>query len=64
MTDSSSSCAGTVEEGKNADLVLLDANPVARAANLHGIWGVVLRGRYLSRDALEKMKEDVAAAYQ
>lgn len=55
---------GTLDEGKNADLVLLDANPVASAANLHGIWGVVLKGRYLSRVAMEKLKEDVAAAYQ
>jgi imidazolonepropionase-like amidohydrolase len=54
---------GAVEEGKIADLVLLDANPVASAANLHGIWGVVLRGRYLSKAALEKMKEEVAGAY-
>lgn len=55
---------GSVDEGKNADLVLLDANPIASAANLHGIWGVVLRGRYLSRAELDKMKEEVAAAYR
>ena len=55
---------GTLDEGKNADLVLLDANPIASTANLHGIWGVVLKGRYLPRVALERMKEEVAAAYQ
>jgi hypothetical protein len=55
---------GTVEEGKNADLVLLDANPVASAANLHAIWGVVLKGQYFSRTMLEKMKDDLAAAYK
>jgi hypothetical protein len=37
---------GTVEEGKQADLVLLDANPVEHVAALHGITGVVRAGRY------------------
>lgn len=54
---------GTLEDGKTADIVLLDANPVESASNLHRLWGVVLRGRYLPKAALEKMKDDVAAAY-
>ena len=53
---------GTVEEGKNADLVLLDANPIASVENLDRIWGVVLKGRYISKSALDKMKDDVEAA--
>lgn len=53
---------GTVDEGKNADLVLLDASPVASVDNLAKITGVFLKGRYFSRAALEKMKSDVAAA--
>ncbi len=55
---------GTIEEGKNADLVLLDANPVDSVENLDRIWGVVLKGRYFSKSALDKMKDDVAAAYK
>lgn len=55
--------SGTVSEGKNADLVILDANPIADSANLDRISGVVLHGKYLSHEALEKMKADVAAAY-
>ncbi|MEJ7687059.1 MAG: amidohydrolase family protein [Variovorax sp.] len=55
---------GTVTEGKTADLVLLDANPVEDAANLGKIAGVILKGRYFAPEALEKMKADVAAAYQ
>ena len=55
---------GLVEEGKNADLVLLDANPVLDAGNLDKIFGVVVHGRYLGKAELEKMKSEVAAAYR
>ncbi|MEO7761760.1 MAG: amidohydrolase family protein [Casimicrobiaceae bacterium] len=54
---------GTVEVGKNADLVLLDANPVADVANLDKISAVVLKGKFFNKTALDKMKSDVAAAY-
>lgn len=54
---------GTVDEGKNADLVLLDANPLTDVANLSKIAGVVLKGKYFSKEALEKLKSDVADAY-
>ena len=55
---------GTVEEGKNADLVLLDANPISAVENLDRIWGVVLKERYYSKSALDKMKDDIEAAYK
>jgi imidazolonepropionase-like amidohydrolase len=51
---------GTVAVGKNADLVLLDANPVASAANLHRINAVVRSGNYYDKDALERLKQDSA----
>ena len=54
---------GTVDVGKNADLVLLDANPVEDAANLSKISAVFLKGKYFSKPALEKLKSDVAAEY-
>ncbi|WP_050460940.1 amidohydrolase family protein [Herbaspirillum autotrophicum] len=54
---------GTVEAGKNADLVLLDANPIADASNLDQIAGVFLRGRYFSATDLDRMKRDVAQAW-
>ena len=55
---------GTVDEGKNADLVLLDANPIEDVANLAEISAVFLKGRYFSKEALEKLKSDVADAYK
>jgi hypothetical protein len=55
---------GTVEEGKNADLVLLDADPIASVENLDRIAGVFLKGRYYSKAALDKMKDDVETAYR
>ena len=39
--------AGTVERGKIADLVLLDANPLADIANSRRVHGVFVRGRWL-----------------
>ena len=59
-----SATMGSVDIGKNADLVLLDANPVSDAANLNKIWAVVLKGRYQSKAVLQKMLSDTATAYQ
>jgi hypothetical protein len=53
---------GTVEAGKNADLVLLDANPISDSSNLSKIAGVVNAGKYFSKADLEAMKEKVAQA--
>jgi hypothetical protein len=47
---------GSVEEGKNADLVLLDADPVASVQNLKKLHGVVRGGSYYSSDTLEALK--------
>ena len=38
--------AGTIEPGKLADLVLLDANPLSDIANTRRIAGVVANGRW------------------
>lgn len=51
---------GTIEPGKRADLVLLSADPTADIANTRTISGVMLRGKWLDRAALDAMLADIA----
>ena len=46
---------GTIETGKFADLVLLDANPAGDIANTRKIIGVVRNGQFFDRQALDSM---------
>ncbi len=55
---------GLVEVGREADLVLLDANPLADIDNTRRIHGVMLRGRWLSRRALDERLERLASGEQ
>ncbi|MFN2446769.1 MAG: amidohydrolase family protein [Vicinamibacterales bacterium] len=53
---------GTVEAGKIADLVLLDANPLEDIRNTRQIEAVVLRGTLFDRPALKKVLVAVETA--
>ena len=53
---------GTAEPGRNADLVLLDANPLEAVANLHAIAGVVRAGVYYARTDLDGLRDKVRAS--
>ncbi len=53
---------GTIEEGKIADLVVLDADPLEDIRNTKKIAGVVIGGRYLPKEELDKMLAQVEAA--
>jgi imidazolonepropionase-like amidohydrolase len=53
---------GTIEKGKLADLVLLNANPLEDIRNTQKIEAVVVNGRYLSRTNLDKMLAGVEEA--
>jgi Amidohydrolase family len=46
---------GTVEEGKMANLVLLDANPLEDISNTKTIRGVILRGQFLDKSRLDEL---------
>ncbi|MFE8599078.1 amidohydrolase family protein [Archangium violaceum] len=52
---------GTVERGRDADMVLLDADPLERVENLHRIAGVVRAGFYYSRRELDALRSRVAS---
>ena len=46
---------GTIAPGKLADLVLLDADPLADITNITTIRAVVANGRYFDRAALDRL---------
>jgi imidazolonepropionase-like amidohydrolase len=47
--------SGTVEVGKRADLLVLDADPTERIANARRISAVVLSGRLVDRNELDRI---------
>ena len=53
---------GTIAAGRRADLILLDANPLADIAHVSRISAVVLRGRLFDRTALTRLIDDVSRA--
>jgi imidazolonepropionase-like amidohydrolase len=52
---------GTIEAGKVANLVLLDADPLADIHNTRRISGVVVNGRWLGPEELNEMLDQAAA---
>lgn len=55
---------GTVERGKRADLVLLEANPLASIANTERRAGVMLKGRWFPQAELDKTLDEIAPRFQ
>jgi imidazolonepropionase-like amidohydrolase len=53
--------AGRIEPGHRADLILLDANPLAGVANVGRIAGVMVNGSWLSAAAIQRQLDMIAA---
>jgi imidazolonepropionase-like amidohydrolase len=55
---------GTIEKGKRADLILLDANPLENISHTERRAGVMLRGRWLAQTELDKLLDEIAPRFQ
>lgn len=55
---------GSVAVGKNADLVLLDANPLDDIKNTRRIRGIFVGGKWISKAESDQMLKDLASSYQ
>ena len=55
---------GTVEQGKRADLLLLDANPLEDLGNTERRAGVFVRGRWHTGEELKRRLDEIAPLFQ
>jgi imidazolonepropionase-like amidohydrolase len=51
---------GTIEKGKKADLILLDANPLENITNTEKRAGVMLKGKYFAQTELNRWLDEIA----
>jgi imidazolonepropionase-like amidohydrolase len=52
---------GTIAPGKRADLILLNANPLTNIANMENRAGVMVNGRWLAENEIQKRLAEIAA---
>ncbi|MFX0209960.1 MAG: amidohydrolase family protein [Candidatus Hodarchaeota archaeon] len=55
---------GTVTEGKRADLILLEANPLEEVRNVAKHAGVMVRGQWFSKTKIDQMLEELVKSYE
>jgi hypothetical protein len=55
---------GTIEKGKDADLILLDENPLTDIKHTTSISAVFKKGKYFDRKSLDTMLSTAKAAFQ
>ncbi|HYP51672.1 MAG TPA: amidohydrolase family protein [Pyrinomonadaceae bacterium] len=51
---------GTIEKGRRADLILLNANPLENISNTENRAGVMLKGKYYTQDELNRWLDSIA----
>lgn len=51
---------GTIEKGKRADLILLDANPLENISNTEKRSGVMLNGKYFTQTEMNRWLDEIA----
>ena len=56
--------AGTIEVGKNSDLLLLDENPLKDISGASKVAGVLIRGRWLAKDEIKKRMTEIEASFR
>ena len=54
--------AGTIEVGKDSDLVLIDADPLKDITNASRVSGVLMRGRWIGKEEIDKRMNEIAAS--
>ncbi|HYP49828.1 MAG TPA: hypothetical protein VEQ34_02730, partial [Pyrinomonadaceae bacterium] len=55
---------GTIEKGKRADLILLNANPLENISNTENRAGVMLKGKYFTQMEMNKWLDEIAPKIQ
>lgn len=55
---------GTIEKGKRADLVLLEANPLENISNTEKRVGVMVKGRYFTQSEMNRWLDEIAPRFQ
>ncbi len=51
---------GQIKEGLDADMVLLDANPLENSKTLKQIFGVMVRGKWISKETIDIKLNEIA----
>jgi imidazolonepropionase-like amidohydrolase len=50
---------GTIRIGKRANMVILHGNPLEDIDNVYCTFGVFIRGRWMNREEIERMLEEI-----